>query len=65
MRALPTARIPGAAAGVGLEDAVYLEKGVLAPSNAAMVEKARGIIESLGGQIATARQAREMLSLPS
>jgi uncharacterized protein (DUF849 family) len=49
---------------VGLEDAIYLEKGVLAQSNAAMVEKARGIVESLGGQIATARQAREMLSLP-
>jgi uncharacterized protein (DUF849 family) len=49
---------------VGLEDAVYLEKGVLAESNAAMVEKARGIVESLGGEIATARQAREILSLP-
>jgi uncharacterized protein (DUF849 family) len=49
---------------VGLEDAIYLEKSVLAPSNAAMVEKARGIVETLGGQIATARQAREMLSLP-
>jgi uncharacterized protein (DUF849 family) len=50
---------------VGLEDAIYLNKGVLAESNAAMVEKARGIIELLGGQIATASQAREMLSLPS
>ncbi len=49
---------------VGLEDAVQLEKGVLAESNAAMVEKARGIVQSLGGQIATARQAREILSLP-
>lgn len=49
---------------VGLEDAVYLEKDVLAQSNAAMVTKARGIVESLGGRIATARQAREMLSLP-
>ncbi|MFN4164312.1 MAG: 3-keto-5-aminohexanoate cleavage protein [Ferrovibrio sp.] len=48
---------------VGMEDAVYLEKGVLADSNAAMVSKARGIVESLGGEIATARQAREMLSL--
>jgi uncharacterized protein (DUF849 family) len=48
---------------IGLEDAIYLNKGVLAQSNAAMVEKARGIIESLGGQIATAAQAREMLSL--
>ena len=50
---------------VGLEDAIYLEKGVLAPSNAAMVEKARGIVESLGGQIATAREARALLSLPA
>jgi uncharacterized protein (DUF849 family) len=50
---------------VGLEDAIYLDKGVLAQSNAAMVEKARGIIEMLGGQIATASEARQMLSLPS
>jgi uncharacterized protein (DUF849 family) len=50
---------------VGLEDAIYLDKGVLAPSNAAMVEKARGIVESLGGQIATAREARALLSLPA
>ena len=50
---------------VGLEDAIYLDKGVLARSNAAMVEKARGIVESLGGQIATAARAREMLELPA
>jgi uncharacterized protein (DUF849 family) len=50
---------------VGLEDAIYLDKGVLAQSNAAMVKKARGIIESLGGQIASASQARELLSLPA
>ncbi len=49
---------------VGLEDAIYLEKGVLAQSNAVMVEKACAIVKSLGGQIATASQAREMLSLP-
>jgi uncharacterized protein (DUF849 family) len=49
---------------VGLEDAVYLDRGTLAPSNAAMVEKARRIVESLGGQIASAAEAREMLSLP-
>lgn len=48
---------------IGLEDAIYLDKGVLAQSNAAMVKKARGIVESLGGQIASAAQAREMLSL--
>lgn len=49
---------------VGMEDAIYLSKDVLAESNAVMVEKARHIVESLGGQIATAREAREMLSLP-
>jgi uncharacterized protein (DUF849 family) len=48
---------------VGLEDAVFLEKGVLAPSNAAMVEKARKIVETLGGQIATSKQTRGMLGL--
>lgn len=49
---------------VGLEDAVYIERGVLAPSNAALVEKARGIVEALGGTIATAGEARRMLGLP-
>jgi uncharacterized protein (DUF849 family) len=48
---------------VGLEDAVYLERGVLAPSNAALVEKARRIVEDLGGQIATPTEARAILSL--
>lgn len=50
---------------VGLEDAVYLERGVLAPSNAAMVEKARRIVEELGGQIANPREARAILGLPA
>jgi uncharacterized protein (DUF849 family) len=49
---------------VGLEDAVYIEKGVLAPSNAAMVEKARRIVQELGGQIATPSEAREIVGLP-
>ncbi len=50
---------------VGLEDAVYLERGVLAPSNAALVEKARRVVEDLGGQIATPDEAREILGLPA
>lgn len=49
---------------VGLEDNVYLEKGVLAPSNAALVEKAIRIIRDLGGRIATAEEARKALGLP-
>lgn len=49
---------------VGLEDGVYLARGELAPSNAAMVEKARHMIEDLGGQIATPREARGIIGLP-
>jgi uncharacterized protein (DUF849 family) len=48
---------------VGLEDNIYLEKGILAPSNAALVEKAARIVEILGDQIATPAQARQMLGL--
>jgi uncharacterized protein (DUF849 family) len=50
---------------VGIEDAVYLSKGVLATSNAEMVEKARRIVEDLGGQIASPREAREIIGLPT
>lgn len=46
---------------VGLEDNLYLEKGKLAPSNAALVEKAVKIIDVLGDQVATAADARQML----
>ncbi len=48
---------------VGLEDSVYLDRGVLAPSNAALVTKARGIVEALGGTIATPSEARALLGL--
>ncbi len=50
---------------VGLEDGVYLSRGELAPSNASMVEKARRIVHDLGGQIATPREAREIIGLPT
>jgi len=48
---------------VGLEDNLYLEKGVLAPSNAALVEKAVRILELTGATVATAQQARKILGL--
>ena len=48
---------------VGMEDNIYLEKGKLAPSNAALVEKAAKIIEILGDQVATPNDAREILGL--
>jgi uncharacterized protein (DUF849 family) len=49
---------------VGLEDNLYLERGVFAPSNASLVAKAVEQIEAGGNQIATPSEARAMLSLP-
>jgi uncharacterized protein (DUF849 family) len=49
---------------VGMEDNIYLERGVLARSNAQLVGKARDIITSLGGSIANPREARALLGLP-
>ena len=48
---------------VGLEDNLYLARGKLAPSNAALVEKAVDIIEAMGEELATAAEARQMLGL--
>jgi uncharacterized protein (DUF849 family) len=48
---------------VGLEDAVYIRKGELAPSNAAMAEKAARIVDELGGELATPNEARQILGL--
>ncbi|HEX5795131.1 MAG TPA: 3-keto-5-aminohexanoate cleavage protein [Geminicoccaceae bacterium] len=48
---------------VGLEDNLYLDKGVLASSNAALVERAVTIVELLGRSVATAAEAREILGL--
>jgi len=54
--------IMGGNARVGLEDNLYLEKGVLA-SNADLVERAREIIERLGARLLTVEQARKKLNL--
>ncbi|HEV3105338.1 MAG TPA: 3-keto-5-aminohexanoate cleavage protein [Trinickia sp.] len=50
---------------VGLEDNIYISKGVLARDNAELVTRASDIVRSLGGAIATAREAREELGLVS
>ena len=47
---------------VGLEDNLYLKKGVLA-TNAQLVEKARCIIEDIGSRIITAEETRKKLKL--
>jgi uncharacterized protein (DUF849 family) len=49
---------------VGMEDNIYLGKGELAPSNAALVEKAARIIEILGDHVASPAEARSMLGCP-
>jgi uncharacterized protein (DUF849 family) len=48
---------------VGLEDNLYMSKGVLAKSNAELVTQAAGILKSLGAAIATPAEARAMLGL--
>lgn len=49
---------------VGLEDNLYLSRGVYA-SNAQLVTKARTIIEAMGAQIMTPAQTRERMQLRS
>ena len=49
---------------VGIEDNVYLSRGMLARDNAQLVEKARQILELLGFAVATPAQARTLLHLP-
>ena len=48
---------------VGMEDNIYLEKGVLCESNAQLVNRAKRIISDLGGQLASSNEARQMLGL--
>jgi uncharacterized protein (DUF849 family) len=48
---------------VGMEDNIYLERGKLAPSNAALVEKAAKVIEVLGDHVATPAEARQILGI--
>lgn len=48
---------------IGMEDTVHIAKGKLTSGNAELVEKARWIVESLGGEIASADEARERLAL--
>jgi uncharacterized protein (DUF849 family) len=48
---------------VGLEDSLYLERGVLARSNADQVAKISRILRELGMEPATAAEARQRLAL--
>jgi len=55
--------IMGGNVRVGLEDSLYIGKGQLAKSNAEQVRRIRLILENLSLEIASAKEAREMLSL--
>jgi uncharacterized protein (DUF849 family) len=48
---------------VGLEDNLYISRGVLARNNAELVTRAREIVLALGGEIASSAEAREQLGL--
>jgi uncharacterized protein (DUF849 family) len=55
--------IMGGNARVGLEDNLYLERGVLAKSNADQIKKIIRIATELGVEPATPQEARQMLGL--
>jgi len=48
---------------VGMEDNLYISKGVLAKTNAELVAHAAGILRMLGAEIASAKDARALLGL--
>ncbi len=48
----------------GLEDNIYMERGVLAQSNAQLVARLAGICGEYGRHAATPREARDLLGLP-
>ena len=56
------AMLAGGNCRVGLEDNIYLDKGVYA-TNAQLVDKAVSLIRSLGGKVLTPAQAREKWGL--
>ncbi|MDE8652427.1 3-keto-5-aminohexanoate cleavage protein [Novosphingobium album (ex Liu et al. 2023)] len=58
-----TASQMGGNVRVGLEDSLFISRGKLAGSNAQQVAKIRGIVESLGAEVATPDEARDILGL--
>ena len=54
----------GGQARVGMEDNIYYSKGVYAKSNAQLIARTVNIVRSLGYDIASPDEAREMLELP-
>jgi 3-keto-5-aminohexanoate cleavage enzyme len=48
---------------VGFEDNIYIRKGVLAKSNAEMVEAAVNLTKTLQREVATPDEARQILQI--
>lgn len=61
---LAQAYLLGGHVRIGMEDTAYIRKGEHCTSNAQLVEKGISIIDSLGGAIATPREARSILGIP-
>jgi 3-keto-5-aminohexanoate cleavage enzyme len=59
----PVAISCGGHVRVGLEDCTRISEGVVAESNAQMVQKMKQIAELLGREVATPQEARKILSL--
>lgn len=57
------ATLMGGHVRVGFEDNIYLEKGVLARSNAELCARAARIVRDLGARVATPAAARDILGL--
>jgi 3-keto-5-aminohexanoate cleavage enzyme len=57
--------ISGGHVRVGFEDNVYISKGVLAKSNAELVEKVVRLSKELGREVASPKEARQILGLSS
>ena len=53
----------GGSVRVGLEDSLFISRGTLASSNAEQVIKVRSIVETLGYEIATPADVRQLLGL--
>ena len=62
-RMLAQSVILGGHVRIGMEDTVYIGRGQLASGNGELVDRARWIVEKLGGRLASPHEAREILAL--
>ena len=62
MAYVAAAVLAGGNVRVGLEDNLWLKKGVLA-TNEQLVERAKSIIEHMGAEVMNAQEVRQKLSL--